>query len=225
MTATAAQRLGAEFLGALFLLAAVVGSGIMAERLAGGSEGLALLANTLATGGALIALILAFGPLSGAHFNPAVTLFFALRGQHPWRETPGYVAAQLAGAVCGVLLAHAMFDVPVLAWGVKARAGLGQWLGEATATCGLLLTIWGVARAQPAAVAYAVAGYIVAAYWFTSSTSFANPAVTAARALTPTFAGIAPGDAPAFVAAQLLGLCAALCLVWVLEPRPRVSGR
>lgn len=203
------RRLAGEAIGTTLLLATVVGSGIMAERLAGGNEGIALLANTLATGAVLPVLILVFGPISGAHFNPAVTLVFARRGEVPGGVALGYAAAQLAGAVMGVLLAHAMFDLPIFGIGVKARSGTGQWIAEAVATAGLVLTILGVRRAAPASVPYAVGLYITAAYWFTASTSFANPAVTVARSLTETFSGIAPAHAPAFIAAQLAAALAA----------------
>ncbi|MBD0275116.1 MAG: aquaporin family protein [Acetobacteraceae bacterium] len=206
------RRLVAEGVGTGLLLAAVVGSGVMAERLSGGNAGVALLANTLATAGALAALILAFGPVSGAHFNPAVTVAFASRGALPWGAVPGYLAAQLAGAVLGVWLAHAMFDLPVVQASARVRTGFGQWAGEFTATFALLSVVWGCARHRPHAAPYAVASVIAGAYWFTSSTSFANPAVTAARALSDTFAGIRPADAPAFIAAQALGAAAATAL-------------
>ncbi|HET9483746.1 MAG TPA: MIP/aquaporin family protein, partial [Xanthomonadales bacterium] len=202
---TYSRRLVAEGVGTALLLSAVVGSGIMAERLAGGNVALALLANTIATGAALVALILTFGPISGAHFNPAVTLADASQRGLPWREVPGYIVAQLAGAALGVILAHAMFGESLVEFSTKARAGLPQALSEFVATFGLLAVIWGCARRRSDAVPFAVAAYIVAAYWFTASTSFANPAVTLARALTDTFAGIRPVDAPVFVAAQLLG--------------------
>ncbi len=197
-----ARRLVGEALGTALLLATVVGSGIMAERLSGGSDGLALLANTLATGAILPVLILIFAPISGAHFNPAVTAVFALRREIPLVIAAAYCAAQVIGAVSGVAVAHAMFDLPPLHVGVKARSGVGQWIAEAVATGGLILTILGVRRAMAAAVPFAVGLYITAAYWFTASTSFANPAVTIARSLTATFSGIAPGDGPAFIAAQ-----------------------
>jgi glycerol uptake facilitator-like aquaporin len=195
----------AELIGTALLLAAVVGSGIMAERLAGGNVGIALLANAIATGGALYALIVALGPISGAHFNPAVTIALAVQGLTPRANVLPYAIAQIAGGVLGVWLAHLMFDLPILQTSTKLRTGLGQWAGEVTATFGLvLLIVLGARRAAPALPA-AVACYIVGAYWFTSSTSFANPAVTIARALSDTFAGIAPGAAPAFIVAQLLG--------------------
>ena len=209
---TLGRRLVAEAVGTALLLAAVVGSGIMGERLAGGSVGLALLANTVATGAALVALILTFGSISGAHFNPAVTLAEASWGGQPWMEVAPYVAAQVVGAFAGVAAAHAMFGEPLFVASRHARAGGAQAFSEAVATFGLLAVIWGCGRLRPDAVAYAVAAYITAAYWFTASTSFANPAVTLARAATDTFAGIRPADAPAFIAAQLVGAAAATAL-------------
>lgn len=195
-----------ELVATGFLLMAVVGSGIMAERLAGGNVGVALLANAIATGGALVALILACGPRSGAHMNPVVTLAAALTGGMRWRSVPSYLVAQILGGIIGVWLAHVMFGLPVLQVAVHARTGVGQWVAEAIATFGLLATIWGC-RAHPApTTAFAVAAYITGAYWFTASTSFANPAVTLARSLTDTFAGIRPGDAPGFILAQFAGL-------------------
>jgi glycerol uptake facilitator-like aquaporin len=205
-----ARRLFAEWLGAAFLLAAVVGSGIMAERLAGGNVALALLCNTLPTGAMLVVLILIFGPISGAHFNPAVSAAFALRRQLPWPMAAGYIAAQITGAVAGVWVAHLMFELPVWQFSITARAGAGQWLAEAVATFGLLLTIFGCAARTPAAIPYAVGLYIISAYWFTASTSFANPAVTIARSLSDTFAGIAPSCVPAFMTAQLAGMGVAI---------------
>jgi glycerol uptake facilitator-like aquaporin len=207
--ATMARRLVGEALGTALLLATVVGSGIMAERLSGGNDGLALLANTLATGAVLPVLILILAPVSGAHLNPAVTAVFALRRELPGAVASAYCVAQVVGAVVGVALAHTMFDLPLLHVGVKARSGVGQWIAEAVATGGLVLAILGVRRAMAAAVPFAVGLWITAAYWFTASTSFANPAVTLARGLTATFAGIAPGDAPAFVAAQFVAALAA----------------
>jgi glycerol uptake facilitator-like aquaporin len=204
------RALAAEGLGTAFLLATVVGSGIMAERLAGGNGALALLGNTLPTGAILVVLILVFGPLSGAHFNPAVSVALAVRGQFPWNAVAPYVAVQLAGAILGAWAAHLMFDLPILQLSAKVRSGTGQWLAEAIATFGLVLTIFGCVARTPAATPYAVGLYITAAYWFTASTSFANPAVTVARALSDTFAGIAPGSAPAFLAAQLAGALAAV---------------
>jgi glycerol uptake facilitator-like aquaporin len=202
------------------LLAAVVGSGIMAERLSGGNVGLALLANALATGGALVALILTFGPISGAQLNPAVTAALALAGRLTWRRVPPYVAAQIAGAVVGVWLAHLMFDLAILQVSTKARIGLGQWAGEFTATFGLVALILICVRTRATAIPYAVACYIVGAYWFTSSTSFANPAVTIARSLSDTFAGIAPSGIVGFVLAQAAGALAAVRLsLWLIaEP-------
>jgi glycerol uptake facilitator-like aquaporin len=216
-----ARRLAAEALGTAFLLAAVVGSGIMAERLAGGNVALALLANTVATGAALVALILAFGPISGAHFNPAVTLSLAARRVLSWREVPGYVAAQVLGAFAGVAAAHVMFEAPLFFLSRHVRTGLAQAFSELVATFGLLAVIWGCARARPDAVPFAVGAYITAAYWFTASTSFANPAVTLARSVSDTFAGIRPADTPAFIAAQLAGAAAATALFhWLLPPDP-----
>lgn len=212
------RRLTAEAVGTAFLLAAIVGSGIMAERLAGGSVGLALLANTLATGGALVALILAFGPISGAHFNPAVTLADASQGGLPWREVPGYLAAQVLGAFSGVAMAHLMFGEALFTASTHVRAGGAQAFSEGVATFGLLATIWGVSRSRATVVPFAVAAYIVGAYWFTASTSFANPAVTMARAATNTFAGIRPADVPVFILAQLLGAAAATALFRWLSP-------
>ena len=205
MTANFSTRLAAEALGTAFLLATVVGSGIMAERLAGGNEALALLGNTIPTGAILAVLILIFGPLSGAHFNPAVTLAFVLRRSFPGREALAYVAAQVAGGLIGMWLAHAMFAEPILQFSTTARTGPPQWLAEVIATFGLALTIFGTLRFRPDAVAYAVGLYITSAYWFTASTSFANPAVTVARAFSDTYSGIAPADAPAFIVAQLVG--------------------
>jgi glycerol uptake facilitator-like aquaporin len=218
------RTLVAEGLGTAFLLAAVVGSGIMAQRLAGGNEAIALLANTLATGAILVVLILVFGPLSGAHFNPAVTLVFALRGELPWPRVASYIAAQVAGAIIGAFAAHLMFDIPVLQLSAKVRSGAGQWLAEGIATFGLIITILGCkARAAPA-LPYAVGLYITSAYWFTASTSFANPAVTIARSLSDTFSGIAPQSAPAFIAAQLAGALLALLVArWLLESEARVT--
>ena len=199
-----------EFVATAFLLIAVVGSGIMAERLAGGNVALALLANAIATGGALVALILAFGPTSGAHMNPAVTLAAVVLDGFDRRLAAAYIAAQAAGAVVGVWLAHLMFALPMLELGTKMRTGGGEWLGEAIATFGLLATIWGCRAHRAPVTAFAVAAYITGAYWFTSSTSFANPAVTLARALTDTFAGIRPHDAPGFIIAEFVGLALAL---------------
>jgi glycerol uptake facilitator-like aquaporin len=199
------RRAGAELVGTALLLAAVVGSGIMGERLSGGNDAIALLANSLATGFALVALIIAFGPRSGAHFNPVVTLAAALRGEFARREVVPYVAAQFAGALLGLLAAHAMFDVALLQHGDKVRTGIAQWWSEIVATFGLVLVVLACGRDRPWAAPFAVGGYIAAAYWFTASTSFANPAVTLARAFTTTFAGIRPEDVLAFVAAQVIG--------------------
>lgn len=203
------RKLAAEGAGTAFLLAAVVGSGIMGERLAGGNIAIALLANTAATGAALIALILAFGPVSGAHFNPAVTLVDACRHGISWKHVPAYIAAQTTGAFAGVAIAHAMFGEPLYFASTHVRSGAAQALSEFVATFGLIAVIWGVARTRSAATPFAVGAYITAAYWFTASTSFANPAVTLARSLTNTFSGIRPADVPAFIAAQLLGAAAA----------------
>ena len=212
-----AQRLTAEALGSAFLLAIVVGSGIMAERLAGGNIALALLANTLATGAGLIALILTFGPVS-SHFNPLVTLMSAAQRDLAWRDVPGYLAAQISGAFVGVWSAHTMFAVDMLQASTKVRSGFAQAFSEWVATLGLLLVIASVAKHRRDAVAYAVGAYITAAYWFTSSTSFANPAVTLARAATESFAGIRAADAPLFIVAQFVALGTALVIV------PRLFG-
>jgi glycerol uptake facilitator-like aquaporin len=210
--ASLAQRGVAEGLGTAFLLAAVVGSGIMAAKLAGGNGALALLCNTLPTGAILTVLILTFGPVSGAHFNPAVSIAFALRGELPVRTAAIYVGAQVVGGILGVWAAHLMFELPLWQVSITARTGPGQWLAEAVATFGLLLTILGCSARTPSAVPYAVGLYITSAYWFTASTSFANPAVTIARSLSDTFAGIAPAGVLAFVGAQLLGMLAAVML-------------
>ena len=206
------RALAAEGLGTAFLLATVVGSGIMAEQLSGGNVALALLGNTFPTGAILVVLILVFGPVSGAHFNPVVSLAFALRRQFPWNAVAPYIAVQIAGAVLGAWAAHLMFDLPIWQLSTKVRSGGGQWFAEAVATFGLVLTIFGCMARTPAAAPYAVGLYITAAYWFTASTSFANPAVTIARALSDTFAGIAPGSAPGFIAAQFVGALAACWL-------------
>jgi len=213
-----ARRIAAEAVGTAFLLAAVVGSGIMGERLAGGNVAIALLANTLATGAMLVALILALGPISGAHLNPAVTLADASQGGLPWREVPAYLAAQIAGAFGGVASAHLMFGAPLFSASRHARAGGPQLFSEFLATFGLLAIVWGCVRLRPSAVPFAVGAYITGAYWFTSSTSFANPAVTLARAASDTFAGIRPADAPGFIAAQLAGAAAATLLFRWLTP-------
>jgi glycerol uptake facilitator-like aquaporin len=223
--ASPARRLVAEGVGTALLLAGVVGSGIMGERLAGGNVALALLANTIATGAVLVALVLAFGPISGAHLNPAVTLAEASQGALPWRLAPGYVGVQVAGAAAGVALAHLMFGEPVFMVAQRVRHGGPQLLSEGVATFGLLAVIFGCARRRAAAtVPFAVGAYITAAYWFTASTSFANPAVTLARALTDTFTGIRPADVPGFVAAQLLGAAAATALFrWLAPAEPRAT--
>jgi glycerol uptake facilitator-like aquaporin len=212
MKVSLAQRTAAELLGTAFLLAAVVGSGIMAAKLAGDNAALALLCNTIASGAILTVLILTLGPVSGAHFNPAVSLAAALRRDMSARATALYIGAQLAGAILGVWAAHLMFELPVLQISLTTRSGFGQWLAEAIATFGLLLTILGCSARSPAAVPYAVGLYITSAYWFTASTSFANPAVTIARSLSDTFAGIAPTGVIAFIAAQLVGMLAAVTL-------------
>ena len=206
------------------LLAAVVGSGIMGERLANGNVAIALLANTLATGAALVALILAFGPISGAHFNPAVTLADASQGGLPWREVPGYAIAQVVGAFFGVASAHLMFGLPLYSVSRHARSGTSQQFSEFVATFGLLAVIWGCVRLRSTAVPFAVGAYITAAYWFTASTSFANPAVTLARCVTDTFAGIRPVDALGFITAQLVGAAAATALFrWLIPALPEVA--
>ena len=210
-------RAAAEFLGAAFLVAAVVGSGIMAERLAGGNVALALLANTIATGAALVALLLAFGPVSGAHLNPVVSLADAIEGGQSWRDALLYIVAQLLGGIAGTIAAHAMFRLPMLSLSHHARSGQAQFLSEFIATFGLGCVIWGCSRSRPGAVPFAVGSYIMAAYWFTASTSFANPAVTIARSLSDTFAGIRPADVPLFVVAQVAGGIAATFLFrWLL---------
>jgi glycerol uptake facilitator-like aquaporin len=215
---SAGRAIVAEFVGTAFLLAAIVGSGIMADRLCGGNVGLALLANALATGGALIALILAFGPISGGHFNPAVTLADAWCGGVPWPLVAPYVVAQITGAIAGTALADGMFGLPLLFASHHQRSGGAMLVSEFIATFGLLAVIWGCARSRSTATPFAVAAYIVGAYWFTPSTSFANPAVTIARSLTDTFAGIRPVDAPLFIAAQLLGALGATALFAYLAP-------
>jgi glycerol uptake facilitator-like aquaporin len=219
------RRLTAETLGTAFLLAAIIGSGIMAERLAAGNTAIALLANTIATGAALVALILTFGPISGAHFNPAVTIADAILHGLPWREVPAYIAAQLAGAFLGTALANMMFGLPLFFASTHTRTGPAQWLSEFIATFGLLSVIWGVTRPRsdkvplsPLTAPIAVGAYITAAYWFTASTSFANPAVTLARSASDTFAGIRAADTPAFIAAQLGGALAATVLFHWLYP-------
>jgi glycerol uptake facilitator-like aquaporin len=218
------RAFAAEAIGSFFLFATVVGSGIMAETLSGGNVGVALLANAIATGAILFVLIAMLGPISGAHFNPAVTLVMAMGRSIVPRTAVLYVAAQLAGGILGVWAAHLMFDLPLLQFSAKARTGGGQWAGEFVATFGLILTILGTVRHRPDWVAPSVALYITAAYWFTSSTSFANPAITVARSLSNSFAGIAPRDVPAFVAAQLGGAVAAwLCGRWLFAARDNVA--
>lgn len=212
MTPPLPRRLLAEALGSALLFATVIGSGIMAERLAGGNDAVALLGNTLATAAMLVVLVTTLGPVSGAHFNPAVTLVAAIRRELGASDGVAYVAAQLAGGLIGVAVAHTMFEMPVLMIGIKARTGTGQWLGEGVATFALVLTILGTVRHRPAWTPLTVAAVITAGYWFTSSTSFANPAITLARALTDSFAGIRPVDAPGFIGAQLAG---ALLAAWV----------
>jgi glycerol uptake facilitator-like aquaporin len=226
MDASLNRRLVAEATGTAMLLAAVVGSGIMAERLSGGNQAVGLLANTIATGAALVALILTFGPVSGAHLNPAVTIANASQRGLAWREVPGYVIAQCAGAVLGVWSAHAMFEERLLMLSSHVRSGPAQMFSEFVATFGLLAVIWGCSRRRSAAVPFAVAAYITAAYWFTASTSFANPAVTFARALTDTFAGIRPGDVPGFVVAQFAGAMTATFLFrWMVPALPDTAER
>lgn len=221
------RRLFAEWLGSLFLLATVVGSGIMAERLADGNTAVALLGNTLATGAILVVLILIFGSISGAHFNPAVTLAFAIRRQITVLESVQYVLVQILGAICGVIIAHIMFDSPLIEFSNHARSGPGQWTGEFVATFGLIATILGCLKSKPDAVPYAVGLFITAGYWFTSSTSFANPAVTIARSLSDTFSGIAPAHVIGFILAQLLAaVVVTYVFAWLLdEPIAARSNR
>ncbi len=214
------RRLVAEALGTAFLLATVIGSGIMGERLAGGNVAITLLANSTATGCALVALIHAFGPVSGAHFNPAVTLAMALGKALPWSEAAAYIFVQVVAAFAGVAAAHLMFGEPLFFASLKERTGVAQWWSEVVATFGLVAVIIGCVRNRPAAIPYAVGAYIAAACWFTASTSFANPAVTLARAASDTFAGIRPADAPAFILAQLAGaLAAAPVMRWMAPNR------
>lgn len=226
-TPSLTQRAVSEFVGTGLLLATVVGSGIMGEQLAGGNVAIALLANTIATGAGLVAFILTFGPVSGAHFNPAVTLADATQGGLPWRDVPVYLIAQVAGAFAGVAAAHIMFKEPALFFASQhERSGVAQLTSEFVATFGLLAVIWGCVRRRPNAVPFAVGAYITAAYWFTSSTSFANPAVTLARAASDTFAGIRPVDAPGFIVAQLLGAAASTALFrWLVPTLPRYADR
>jgi glycerol uptake facilitator-like aquaporin len=218
------RRLVAEALGTAFLLAVVIGSGIMAERLAGGNVAIALLANTLATGAGLVALILTFGSISGAHFNPVVSLADASQGGMRWRDVGPHIVAQIVGAFVGAAVAHAMFGEPTFSASHHVRSGLAQMVSEFVATFGLLSVIWGCSRARPQATPFAVGAYITAAYWFTSSTSFANPAVTLARAASDTFAGIRPADAPGFIIAQILGAaCATAIFRWLVPALPKVA--
>jgi glycerol uptake facilitator-like aquaporin len=224
-SATLGRRVVAEAVGTALLLATVVGSGIMAERLAGGNVAIALLANTIATGAGLVALILAFGPISGAHFNPVVTVAIAWHGGLPWRRVTPYVVAQVLGAIGGVLLAHVMFGEAPLTASRHIRSGSGQLVSEAVATFGLLSVIGACARRRPEAAPFAVGAYITAAYWFTASTSFANPAVTIARSLTDSFTGIRPADAPGFIVAQALGATAATLLFGWLLPDDAAAVR
>jgi glycerol uptake facilitator-like aquaporin len=217
MKATLPARAFAEFLGTAFLVAAVVGSGIMAERLAGGNVALALLANTVATGAALVALILAFGPVSGAHLNPVVSLCDAIERGISWTEAAAYISAQFLGGVAGTLAANAMFSLPLISISRHVRSGPAQFLSEFIATFGLLAVIWGCSKFRSPFVSFAVGAYITAAYWFTASTSFANPAVTVARCLSNTFAGIRPVDAPWFICAQIIGgVAATLAFRWLV---------
>jgi glycerol uptake facilitator-like aquaporin len=218
MTPTLPRRIVSEFLGTGFLVAAVVGSGIMGERLAGGNVAIALLANTIATGAALAALILTFGPISGAHLNPAVSIGDAIERGVSWTVAACYVSAQCAGGICGTIAAHLMFGLPAIAVSHHARSGSAQIFSEFVATFGLLCVVWGCSRQHSGGVPFAVAAYITAAYWFTSSTSFANPAVTIARSLSDTFAGIRPADVPLFLTAQLSGAIAATLLFRWLAP-------
>ena len=218
------RRAVAEGIGTSLLLATVVGSGIMGERLAGGNTGLALLANTVATGASLVALILAFGPISGAHFNPAVTIADAWQKGIAWSDVPVYISVQVLGAFVGVASANFMFGLPVVFFATKIRHGPNQWFSEFVATFGLMSIIWGCARLRSEAVPFAVGAYITAAYWFTSSTSFANPAVTLARSASDTFTGIRPSDTPPFIVAQLLGAAAATFLFkWLVPPLQQVA--
>ena len=223
MSAPLARRLAAEGLGTALLLTVVIGSGIMGERLANGIAGIALLANSLATAGGLAVLILVLGPVSGAHFNPAVTLVAAIDRDVAWRDVIPYVVVQVASAFAGVAIAHLMFGEPLFSASIKVRTGPPQWLGEAVATFGLVLVILGCVRQRIRAIPFAVAAYIGSAYWFTSSTSFANPAVTLARAASNTFAGIRPDDMPAFVAAQLFGALVGWAVARWIWPVSRLS--
>ncbi len=226
MQATLSRRVAAEFAGTSLLVAAVIGSGIMGERLAAGNLAIALLANTIATGAALVALILTFGGISGAHFNPAVTICDAIERGIKWREALAYIPAQVFGGIAGAAVAHLMFGLPLFSYSQHARHGGAQMFSEFVATFGLLAVIWGVSKSRSAAVPYAVAAYITAAYWFTASTSFANPAVTIGRTLSDTFAGIRPADAPLFIAAQFAGaISATLFFRWLMPSLPDVAGK
>jgi glycerol uptake facilitator-like aquaporin len=225
MKSSPARRVTAEFLGTLFLVATVVGSGIMGERLAGGNVAIALLANTIATGAVLVALILAFGPISGAHLNPVVTLADAMEGGISWKQTPAYIFAQAAGGISGAIIAHLMFGLPVVSLSRHARSGAAQMFSEFVATFGLLAVIWGCSRLRSNATAFAVGAYITAAYWFTASTSFANPAVTIARSLSDTFSGIRLADAPGFIVAQIAGgIAATLLFRWLIPALPSAAS-
>ena len=225
MNASQNRRIVAEATGTALLLAAVVGSGIMAEQLSGGNQAVALLANTIATGAVLVALILTFGPISGAHFNPAITVADASQGGLPWHDVPAYVIAQCGGAVLGVWMAHAMFEQRLFMLSRHARSGPAQIFSEFVATFGLVAVIWGCSRRRSSAVPFAVAAYITSAYWFTASTSFANPAVTVARALSDTFAGIRPIDVPGFVLAQFVGATVATLLFrWLVPALPETAS-
>ena len=213
-----ARKLFSEWLGTFFLVAVVVGSGIMAERLAGGNVAIALLGNTIATGAILVVIILIFGPLSGAHFNPAVTLAFAIRQDIDRKTAVFYVIVQILGGIAGAMVAHIMFELPLIQASETVRSGVSQWVGEFVATFGLVATIFGCIKARPEAVPYAVGLFITAGYWFTSSTSFANPAVTIGRTMTNTFSGIAPADAPAFILTQLIAASVAVLVFgWILK--------
>ena len=216
MTHTLLQKLGAEFIGTAGLLATVIGSGIMGETLAGGNVAIALLGNTIATGAILVVLIWVFGPISGAHFNPAVTIAFLVKGDISARDAAIFIVVQVLGALVGMLVAHGMFDLALIQESTKVRTGIGQWFAEGVATFGLVATIFGCIRARPDAVAMAVGLYITAGYWFTASTSFANPAVTIARSFTDTFSGIQPANAPAFIGMQIVGaILAVLVIGWL----------
>lgn len=218
------KRLVGEALGSFFLFATVLGSGVMAENLAGGNDAIALLANTAATGAILYVIIEMFGPVSGAHYNPAVTLAFALRGEFAWRDVLPYALVQIVAGAIGAFAVHLMFDLDILQYSTKARAGIGQWTGELVATFGLVMAILTLLKHKPGVVPAVVALYITAAYWFTSSTSFANPAITVVRSLSNTFAGIAPADVPGFIAAQLAGMVLAVGCAQLLFGKPRAEA-